>query len=202
MAKFYNNRELSDKFGVNLARWKRWSREFLPPDPLAGRQAGYARQYYVDNAFTVYLGGRLVSDLGFSIPEARWILEKSHHWMKAKGFHFDPRGNRKPLKGIDRFVESYAIHIQGAPDSKLTIFGRGVIGRQNHECEGHPVTQVTYVDQPIVPPESDEPDAGANGSEKVLLLSMLLVRFRKAVDPEGVYFPGLNTSTGVEDAGA
>ena len=77
MVKFYNNRELSDKLGVNLARWKRWSREFLPPDPLAGKQAGYARQYYVEHAFIVFLGGQLVADLGFSIPQARWILSES-----------------------------------------------------------------------------------------------------------------------------
>ena len=33
--KYYTNRELSRLFDINLATWKRWSREFLPPDPLA-----------------------------------------------------------------------------------------------------------------------------------------------------------------------
>ena len=68
MIKFFTNRELSDKLGIKLAKWKRWSREFLPPDPLGGMQSGYARQYNPDQAFTVFLGGHLVADLKFSIP--------------------------------------------------------------------------------------------------------------------------------------
>ncbi len=78
MINFYTNQELSKKFNVNLARWKRWSREFLPPDPLGGLQSGYARQYNPDEAFTVVLGGHLVGDLKFSIPEAKQILVALH----------------------------------------------------------------------------------------------------------------------------
>ena len=51
MIKFYTNKELSRTFSINLAKWKRWSREFLPPDPLGGLQSGYARQYNLDEAF-------------------------------------------------------------------------------------------------------------------------------------------------------
>ena len=60
MVKLYTNRELSEKLGINLAKWKRWSREFLPPDPLGGMQSGFARQYYFSDVFTVRLGGHLV----------------------------------------------------------------------------------------------------------------------------------------------
>ena len=191
MAKFYNNRELSEKFGVNLARWKRWSREFLPPDPLAGQQAGYARQYYAGHAFTVYLGGQLVSELGFSIPEARLILTQCNPWMKVRGFAFDPRGNRKPRTGIDRHVTSYAIHIRVSPERKLVMFARGVIGRRYQEYHGHPVVEALYVDQPITPPGAPGTDADGTGSMKVLLISELLEHFRKTLDPEGTFFPGL-----------
>jgi hypothetical protein len=45
MIHYYTNREISQKLEINLARWKRWSRSFLPPDPLGGMQSGYARQY-------------------------------------------------------------------------------------------------------------------------------------------------------------
>ena len=87
MIKFYTNQELSHKLNINLARWKRWSREFLPPDPLGGLQSGYARQYNVDQAFTVYLGGYLVGDLRFTIPEARRILLDLHSWLVAHRFY-------------------------------------------------------------------------------------------------------------------
>ena len=87
MIKLYTNRELSEKLGINLAKWKRWSREFLPPDPLGGMQSGYARQYYFNDAFHVMLGGHLVGDLHSSVYEARRILEDLKDWLREKGFY-------------------------------------------------------------------------------------------------------------------
>lgn len=91
MIKYYTNRVLAHSFDTNLAKWKRWSREFLPPDPLGGMQSGFARQYHPDQALTVRLGGYLVSDLKFSIPEARRILADLREWMRAEGFFFSAR---------------------------------------------------------------------------------------------------------------
>lgn len=82
MLKFYLNRDLSRRLGIPLSRWKRWSREFLPPDPLGGHQSGYARQYSTKDAFFVYLAGYLVSTVGFSIPAARQILHDLTPWLK------------------------------------------------------------------------------------------------------------------------
>jgi hypothetical protein len=87
MVRYYQNRELSQKLEVKLAKWKRWSREFLPPDPLGGLQSGYARQYNVNDAFSVYLGGYLVSELKFSIPEAKQILSDLKEWMRSHHFY-------------------------------------------------------------------------------------------------------------------
>ena len=84
MIKFYINRELSAKLAIRLSKWKRWSREFLPPDPLGGLQSGYARQYTIDQAFIVFLGGHLVADLHFSIPESRQIVEDLGPWIKTR----------------------------------------------------------------------------------------------------------------------
>src|SRR5210317_2245081 len=81
MIKFFTNRELSDRLGIRLSKWKRWSREFLPPDPLGGMQSGYARQYTIDQAFTVFLGGHLVAYLHFSIPEAKQIGMELSPWI-------------------------------------------------------------------------------------------------------------------------
>ena len=75
MLRYYSARLLAHKLHIPLNRWKRWAREFLPPDPLGGLQSGYARQYSLQDAFTVYLGGYLVSRLGFAIPESRRILD-------------------------------------------------------------------------------------------------------------------------------
>ncbi len=83
---YFNSRHLSENLGINLAKWKRWVREFLPPDPLGGLQSGYARQFNFKDAFRVYLGGRLVSILRFSIPETRQILLDLDSPLEANGF--------------------------------------------------------------------------------------------------------------------
>ena len=90
MLKFYSNRQLSSFLDIPLSRWKRWSREFLPPDPLGGLQSGFARQFSIRDAFVVYLAGYLVSNLGYTIPEARIILHDLNGWLKKN--IIDPYG--------------------------------------------------------------------------------------------------------------
>ncbi|MDJ0722494.1 MAG: hypothetical protein QNJ04_12730 [Desulfobacterales bacterium] len=82
MFRFYSSRELSRMLMIPLNRWKRWSREFLPPDPLGGLQSGYARQFSSREAFIVYLGGYMVSGLGLSIPLARQVIDDLRGWLK------------------------------------------------------------------------------------------------------------------------
>ena len=69
-----NSKEMARRWGINLARLKRWSREFLPPDPKAGQRMGLAREYTLAEGYDLFFCGSLVSELGFSIPEARTIL--------------------------------------------------------------------------------------------------------------------------------
>lgn len=84
MLKYYLNRELAMRLDIPLSRWKRWSREFLPPDPLGGLQSGFARQYSIRDAFVVYLAGYLVSCQAYSIPEARQILHDLNGWLQKE----------------------------------------------------------------------------------------------------------------------
>jgi hypothetical protein len=83
---YYLARDLAARLEVNLAKWKRWSREFLPPDPLGGLQSGFARQYSLKEAFLVALGGFLVGELKFAVPEARTILQDLEPWLKKTGY--------------------------------------------------------------------------------------------------------------------
>jgi len=83
---YYLARDLAARLEVNLAKWKRWSREFLPPDPLGGLQSGFARQYSLKEAFQVALGGFLVGDLKFAVHEARLILQDLGPWLKKAGY--------------------------------------------------------------------------------------------------------------------
>jgi len=92
MIHFYTNRELSKRLDINLARWKRWSRSFLPPDPLGGMQSGYARQYSYKDLCKVYLGGFLLSHVKLTVPESQQVVADLSPWLKKNGF-FDTNGS-------------------------------------------------------------------------------------------------------------
>jgi hypothetical protein len=112
MIKFYTNKELSQAFRINLAKWKRWSREFLPPDPLGGLQSGYARQYNLNDALRVFLGGHLVGNLKYTIPDARQILNDLHQWLVDYKFYFDFSGSTHPKMQASRHLaQNYHIAI-------------------------------------------------------------------------------------------
>lgn len=96
---YYKSKYLSNKTGINEAKWKRWVREFLPPDPLGGLQSGFARQFNLKDAFQVYLGGHLVQSLKFSVSEARTILKDLHGWLDRNGFFNLSAGNGGAKEG-------------------------------------------------------------------------------------------------------
>jgi hypothetical protein len=112
MIRFYTNRELSRVLDIPLAKWKRWSREFLPPDPLGGLQSGYARQYTPDDTFTVFFGGYLVSAFKYSIPEAKQILADVGNWISDTDFQSEYRKSAPDGTTSREHVQKYQIIIQ------------------------------------------------------------------------------------------
>ena len=95
-----NARQASSFFQVKLATWKRWSREFLPPDRKARMRSGQTRFFSLDQAFEVFLGAHLVSFLRYSIPEAREIMGGLKGWLRKNGIYpetsaADPEALRK-----------------------------------------------------------------------------------------------------------
>ena len=160
MIKFYTNKELSIKFNVNLARWKRWSREFLAPDPLGGLQSGYARQYSPDEAFTVVFGGHLVGDLKFSIPETKQILVDLHQWLVDHDFYFyfskteGFSNNSIPqVKFYQLIISSQALRRDTARG--LSYWARGIISVDSLNHHGIRVRREHFVESPIGPQESE-----------------------------------------------
>ncbi len=115
MIRYFLGRELSDRLGVPLVRWKRWAREFLPPDPLGGLQSGYARHYSIDQAFSVYLAGNLVSRSKFSIPEARRILSDLEHWLAQEGYRTGTAADNSGENGDFTAVREHLILISCQP---------------------------------------------------------------------------------------
>ncbi len=181
MIKLYTNRELAQNFNINLAKWKRWSREFLLPDPLAGMQSGFAREYYLHDVFTVYLGGHLVAIQHFSIAEARKILQDLKAWLDEKGFYPNMQGNSLPREGVDRLVQFYSILVIKDRENGFSFRIRGTISGRQVVHEGFPVLEERYVETwiPSKVRESDVPDMDR---AKVLHITGVFNRFKKKIE--------------------
>jgi hypothetical protein len=182
MKKFRTNKEISQIFSINLAKWKRWSREFLPPDPLGGLQSGYARQYNLDEAFTVYLGGHLVGDLKFTIPEARQILSDLHQWLVDHDFYFDFSGTASPAKNQSlQPVQSYQIaiistNIPAGSLPGLRYRSKAIISSDSVEFNGVPMQQEQFIES-WVNAADNEAAALHVASYRVLNISVLRQTF-------------------------
>lgn len=111
MIHYFTNREIAEKLDINLARWKRWSRSFLPPDPLGGLQSGYARQYVFKDLFKVYLGGHLLSHLKLSVIDAQTVLADLSPWLKKQGF-LELNGSVEKIKQNVTCDQPYRIFVR------------------------------------------------------------------------------------------
>lgn len=177
---------------INLAKWKRWSREFLPPDPLGGLQSGYARQYNPNQAFVVYLGGILVSTLKYSIPEAKKILEDLDDWMAGSGFNYDFSGNSSSQK-IDPPIQRYIVYItrKKLPMPHIIEFSysiRGILSTQSRLLNGLQVMEERYVETKIghddrTPAIEDVDDV------KTLYITNHLKNFIRCLELEPIFYP-------------
>jgi hypothetical protein len=196
MIKFFTNRELSQRLDINLAKWKRWSREFLPPDPLGGLQSGYARQYNPNEAFAVHLGGHLVANCKFSIPEAKQILQDIDEWLGDNGFYFDVKGSAGPPKGVERWVERYIIFFIKDEDAKngkarFCYIIRGIISNRPIRREGFDMMQELYTETAIH--SGTEPLPGLEThTAKTLSISGFLNRFVDRMNLDPVHYSALN----------
>jgi len=176
MIRFYNSRQLSQKLGVNLAKWKRWSREFLPPDPLGGLQSGYARQYNPNEAFTVYLAGHLVAELKFTVPEARQIINDLSRWLVEHKFYYN----------FDDYADNQHAGMENSRGCRIMIFNCGKLAERGRKYayqireiqavikirDGHSeLHQATYAET-VLSPDETELDSAGFLSGRVLQISM------------------------------
>ncbi len=195
MIKFFTNRQLSKKLDINLARWKRWSREFIPPDPLGGMQSGYARQYNPDEAFDVYLGGHLVSDLKFTIPEAKQILADMQGWLADKGFYFNVKGGTVSQDGVEALIKKYIVFISKEQFTDKTFqfwyTARGIISNKPVGYQNFEIMEELYTETEIglQPDKSGVYDTNA---VKTLHITGVLNNFVTRMDLDRSCYPALN----------
>jgi len=80
----------------------------LSPHPKAGLRSGYERRFSLNEAFILYLGGFLVSNMDFSINDAKQILLDLDQWMLQKGLY--PEQDYKNVRSVDLDVQ-YELNI-------------------------------------------------------------------------------------------
>lgn len=179
MIKFYSNRELSEHLAIRLSKWKRWSREFLPPDPLGGMQSGYARQYTLDQAFTVFLGGHLVADLHFSIPEAKQIVQELTPWIHSHKPSFTGKTTEKVFETTKVYIFKQIV----SPDQGIafTYLEKKRLFDEPFAAGGLHARQEVYIEKPIpvVTPANNlgESDRMDKMDSRILYVSRLYDRF-------------------------
>ena len=179
MIRFYSNRELAQKFGLNLAKWKRWSREFLPPDPLGGLQSGFARQYTLKDAFRVYLAGFLVSELKYSIPAAKEITDELTGWLESENILTNHDLIRRNTKNAAVPIERYQVIIsqkRRARDASRVEFDyqiRGIISNTPDLYEGMPIRVERYVETHIHSSRESAGTAEARSSQTLNLAEII-----------------------------
>jgi hypothetical protein len=147
---FFQSRELAAKLDINLAKWKRWVREFLPPDPLGGLQSGYARQFSQKSAFRVYLGGYLVAALKFSIPEAVRILDDLDAWLRTNGFFaLHPHKAHVKNAAAGCWIYIYSVDHQHFGYSIRSIVAQPTLGADGLFQEKYSRTLFNATDDPL-----------------------------------------------------
>ena len=103
------NTILAKKLDIPLSKIRRWTKEFLPPDPLATRRSGYTRKFSENDGFMVYVSGYLVSNLDFSFASTRDIMKELSSWIYKIGLLPDIPSSAKKL-GVDRKIQDYEVN--------------------------------------------------------------------------------------------
>lgn len=174
---YFDSKYLSQSLQINTAKWKRWAREFLPPDPLGGYQSGYARQFSYKDAFRVFLGGYLVSVLRLTILEARQVLLDLDAWMKQQGLYSLPGDSRKAAARADH------IYFYNLGKGKFAYAVRTITARSQTDPDGN--CSESFVLKTIGA-AADMLNQAGTPHARIILIQELHRRFLDAVDRQPV----------------
>ena len=194
MLRFFSNRELSAGLSIPLARWKRWSREFLPPDPLGGLQSGVTRQFSVDEALIVFLGGHLVAELKTSVPDARQILKDLKPCLRDIGLFANSRIHERFSAGSTDPIAFYTIFIcrdstEPSLAARFTYTLRGEISRSSQDRGGRTVYIKRYIEERLPLAVQSLPK---QLSSRILNISAMADFFVNALGLDKGHFPILS----------
>jgi hypothetical protein len=155
-------------------------------------QSGYTRQYSIDDAFKVFLGGHLVSAMKYTIPDARKILHDLQEWLAGVRIYQNSGRDLENITEPVTPVERYIIFIQPQPavsgqpiDFLYSI--RGIIADTTVQHKAILVRQERYIET-LIPPQKNERSVSEALGVKVLNLTAVLKQFDECLDiPQTLY---------------
>lgn len=166
--------EISELLKIPHTKCKRYTREFLGPDPEATIQSGYARLLNMQEAYAVYLGAHLVSILKFTVHEAKIIIEDLKPWLVDFGLFPGDDNNFQETKSE---VESWKVIVYRTDKPYFFDFeAKGII---SSIISGHikvgpyknaPITTDKYVSIPHMDSDPARPQAYYRDFNKIMIL--------------------------------
>lgn len=109
---------------------KRYTREFLDPDPSATLQSGHARSLDTSEVYTIFLAYHLVSKHKFSIPETKKIMRDLKSWLVKRNLFPGAEGSAESEKPK---VRSWKITIQRTDKfCQFNYMAEGLIQQEPH----------------------------------------------------------------------
>lgn len=152
--------ELAQNTNLPHSKIKRWAREFLPRDPKARMRSGYTREYGLDEAFDILMGGHLVSDLKFEVHEAKMIISGLRPFLLAHAL-YPEMDLRKEGPASDKGVKEWDVQIIRNPAMdgfELFCYGfikegmmKGGIRRRFFREEGYRAPEMAESLRPLPP---------------------------------------------------
>jgi hypothetical protein len=180
--------EFSELLNIPHTKSKRYTREFLGPDPEATIQSGHARLLNLREAFFVYLGAHLVSDLNFTVHEAKIIIEKLKPWLIEFGLFPSDENSFQKTKSK---IVTWKIFIYRTDTPFYFDYGaKGVINSKIAEFievgtyQNVPVVTEKYVNISHVDPDPERPQVYDRDLNKIMVLrvSYLIETFKLQIE--------------------
>jgi hypothetical protein len=134
----------------------------------------------------VFLGGYLVGDLKFTIPEARQIMHDLQSWLVNRGFYYNFSGTSPSENRTKFIIQHYQIAIYRTTmgdnrDSAFFYLTKGLIAQESIEFNAAPVRQERFIESSINPAKRESP-VNAAASHRVLNISNLRRRFLRSLE--------------------
>ncbi len=185
--------ELADTFKMSHTRLKRHTREILGPDqnPDVGMRLGKSRELGEQDSYKVYLGYHLISDLGFTMHEAKEILEDLEPWLREQGLFPGSKKKSSKIK-IKRWIVNIMRFRQG--ENRGFSYGfTGIVSHKRDFCNGVKIEKIKQITDSWTPrakkgsgPDLQQEEAFSpeSYSPKILKASVLYTYFQLGISGE------------------